>query len=401
VPNVGSTVGGGTGGSVYLYRRVQKYKWAEKGILTPPSVETANTGGKAPGAAITVVNKCKKGLSKKKKFGTRVAVQGNVVVVSDHYDHEETAVCVFEYDDFSLQWTCIQDNLLSESQQLHFGSRLALTNNGNGILIGCHAKMTPTEVLYYSRYGSGGKFHLQQVIVVSKRASVYGVGRGVVGKNGVTEDISDFKVDGKQLIISTTSSLGQQHQNCVYIYQLQTNDTWVLMAKVDNPAIEGFGQCMGLSGNRVLIASRGNAYSYNLEKLIPKSKRKEFMAIANITEEKKKLGQPKPQVKYVDPDYLQAPYIIGSDLNDFRTTNQAALRKFSFNREPINSNGGEKSSQNSTASPSRMSLTMAPAKSRMSRMRSPSPFLRRLRGSSLVKKRKDNVSAPPLRTTHY
>ncbi|KAL3781990.1 hypothetical protein HJC23_013818 [Cyclotella cryptica] len=405
VPNVGSTVGGGGGGSVHLYRRVQKYKWAEKGVLVPPLVESSKNGGIATtgrnkDVQITVVNKSKKGSSKKKKFGTRLAIQGNVVVVSDHYDHEETCVYVFEYDDFSLKWICIQDDLLTEAQQRHFGSRLALANNGNGILIGCHAKMSPTEILYYSRYGTGGKFHLQQVIVVSKRSSSYGVGRSVVGRNGVTEDITDFKVDGKNLIIGTTSTVGQQNQHCAYIYQLQTNDTWVLMAKVDDPSLAGFGQCVGLAGNKALIASRGNAYSYNLEGFIPKTKRKEFMATANLVEERKK-QQPKPQVKYIDPEYLEMPY-IGSDLNEFRTQQQVALRRHFARRAPNNSNknnDGDKASQNSMSSPPRMSLSMGrPRMPRMLRMRSPSPILTRLRASS-PKKGRGNVSAPPLRRT--
>lgn len=401
VPNVGSTHP--VGGSVHVYRRVQKYKWSDKGALVPPStVALANVGVTSVGkkdVQITAVNKSKNSASSKKKFGTRVAVQGNVVVVSDHYDHNETCVYVFEYDDFSLKWVCVQDDLLSKAQQRHFGSRLALTNNGNGILIGCHAKMCPTEILYYSRYGTGGKFHLQQVIVVSKRSSSYGVGRGVVGKNGVTEDITDFKVDDKNLMIGTASSVGHQNQHCVYIYQLQDNDTWILMAKVDDPSMPSFGQCVGLAGNRAMIASRGNAYSYNLDSLIPKAKRKEFTTTANIAEEKKK-KQLKPQVKYVDPEYLELPY-IGSDLNDFRTRQQIALHSSPFARHPsADIIDNDRFSQNSGNSP-RMSLSMtrpkaAPKKTIMQRMRSPSPILRRLKGSSPTKR---NISAPPLRPT--
>jgi hypothetical protein len=382
---------------------VQKYKWSDKGALVPPvAIEWNNAGIAGVGTKdvqITAVNKTKKGASSKKKFGTRVALQGNVVVVSDHYDHDETSVYVFEYDDFSLKWVCIQDDLLSKAQQRHFGSRLALTNNGNGILIGCHAKMCPTEVLYYSRYGTGGKFHLQQVIVLSKRSSSYGVGRGAVGKNGVTEDITDFKVDGKNLMIGTASSVGQQNQHVVYIYQLQDNDTWILMAKLDDPSLSGFGQCLGLAGNRAMIASRGNAYSYNLESLVPKEKRKMFMTVANIVPEKK-TKQPKPQIKYLDPEYLQLPY-IGSNLNDFRTRQQIALHSSQFSPRQHNTNNGshdgDRSSQNSSSS--RMSLSIArpgsgPKKSIISRMRSPSPILRRIKAASPKKR---NVSAPPLR----
>ena len=404
VPNVGSTHP--VGGRVHLYRRVQKYKWSDKGALIPPATEEwANAGvaGAKRDVKITAVNKTKKGVSKKKKFGTKVAIQGNVVVVSDHYDHDETCIYVYEYDDFSLKWMCIQDDILSKAQQRHFGSRLALLNNGNGILIGCHAKMCPTEILYYSRFGTHGKYHLQQVIVVSKRSSSYGVGRGVVGKNGVTEDITDFKVDGKNLIVGTASSVGQQNQHCVYIYQLQENDTWILTSKVDDPSLLGFGQCVGLAGNRAMIATRGNAFSYNLESLVPKDKRKQFLANANISEEKKR-KQPKPQVKYIDPEYLELPY-TGSDLNGFRTRQQVALQSQAFDHSQNKysypySNGSDKSSHDSTgSSPTRMSLNVARPKANnkktiMSRMRSPSPMLRRLKGTP---QKKRHISAPPLR----
>lgn len=399
VPHVGSTHA--SGGCVRVYRRVQKYKWSDKGALVPPTtIEWSNAGIAGVGkkdVQITTVNKTKKGASSKKKFGTRVAVQGNVVVVSDHYDHEDTCIYVYEYDDFSLKWVCIQDNLLSEAQKRHFGSRLALTNDGNGILIGCHAKMRPTEILYYSRYGRGGKFHLQQVIVVSKRSSSYGVGRGAVGKNGVTEDITDFKVDGKNLMIGTASSVGQQNQHSVHIYQLQDNDTWILMSKVDDPSVPGFGLCVGIAGNRAMITSRGNAFSYNLDGLISKTKRKQFMSVANIAEERRK-KQPRPQVKYIDPEYLELPY-VGSDLNEFRTRQKIALHSQNFRCPPTNcnqNNDGDTSSRYSSNSPSKMALSMARSNKRtlISRMRSPSPILRRMKGSSPKKR---NISAPPLR----
>jgi len=123
------------------------------------------------------------------------------------------------------------------------------------------------------------------------------------------------------------------------------------------------------------------------------------MATANLVEEKKKQQQPKPQVKYIDPEYLELPY-VGSDLNDFRTQQQAALLRNFSRHAPNNSNkknDANKVTQNSMPSPPRMALAMArPRMPRMLRMRSPSPILKRLRGAS-PKSRKGNVSAPPLR----
>eukprot|EP00956_Cyclotella_meneghiniana_P026342 scaffold56688_cov69-Cyclotella_meneghiniana.AAC.1 len=400
VPNVGSNHQ--VGGTVRIYRRVQKYKWSDKGALVPPSsMQFTNAGVATAGknnVQITTVNKKAKGASNKKKFGTKVAVQGNVVVVSDHYDHNETCVYVFEYDDFSLKWVCIQNDLLSKAQQRHFGSRLALTSSGNGILIGCHAKMSPTEILYYSRYGRGGKFHLQQVIVISKRSTTHGVGRAAVGKNGVTEDITDFKVDGKNLMIGTASSVGQQNQQCVYIYQLQDNDTWILMAKVNDPSLPGFGQYVGLAGNRAMIASRGNAYCYTLDSLIPKASRKQFLTTANITvDEKKKKKQNITQPRYNEPQYLELPY-VGADLNDFRTQQQIALHSSQFTRVPTNSYGvigRENPSQiSSPNAQSRMALSMSrPMAASPKKSRWPSPILSRIKGTA----QKRNSSAPPLR----
>lgn len=401
VPNVGSNHQ--VGGTVRIYRRVQKYKWSDKGALVPPSsIEFTDAGVASAGkknVQITAVNKKTKAASNKKKFGTKVAVQGNVVVVSDHYDHNETCVYVFEYDEFSLKWVCIQNDLLSTAQQRHFGSRLALTNSGNGILIGCHAKMSPTEILYYSRYGTGGKFHLQQVIVISKRSSTHGVGRAAVGKSGVTEDITDFKVDGKNLMIGTASSVGQQNQQCVYIYQLQDNDTWILMAKVHDPSLPGFGQCVGLASNRAMIASRGNAYCYSLDSLIPKPSRKQFLTNANLTVEKKKKRQNMTQPRYIEPQYLELPY-VGANLDEFRTRQQIALRSSQFTRVPMNSYGvvvGENPSQiSSPNAQTRMALSMTrPMAASPKKSRWPSPILSRIKRSAHER----NSSAPPLRAS--
>lgn len=382
------------GGCVHVYKRVNKYKWAEKGRLLPPTeTETRSLGVLASAGGNGIIVKNTK-VSTKKKFGTRVAIQGNIIVVSDHFNHDDTSIYVYEYNPSSPsinKWDCIQSDLLSEGQSRHFGSRLALTNDGNGILIGCHSKMNPTEVLYYSRYGMGGKYHLQQVIMISKRSSSSksGIGRVAVGRNVATEDITDFKVNGINLILGTTTSqCGQLRQNhCVYVYQLQPNDTWNLMAKVDDPSLDKFGQCVGLAGNRVLIGAKNNAYSYKLGGIISENKRKIFMENIKLEAEKKRKQkmQLNTQVFGIDSEYSELPY-VGADLNEFRSRQ----RKMTAQRQD------EKSSQNLTGTPpSRLSLGMArPKMTKMLRMRSPSPILRRMRGAP-----PRNVSAPPLRAS--
>ncbi len=261
VPHVGNSK---LSGAVYVYKRFIGYKWDQKGCLLPEP-ETKDTiycsGRGGRGSMID-----KSPLSGK-KFGSIVATKGNIVVVSDYHSQKHTHISVYEFHPThppNKRWTTLHDNILTEDQSKDFGSKLAMTKNG-GILVGCHAKVNPTEVLYFVRKSTSGSddkvmFQLHQTIIVSDSANT----------KRKTEEITDFGVDGNKLILGTTS--GSKH--CIYLYELQEKDNkWTLLAKVDDPSIEKFGHSVAIGDGKVLIGGKTNAYSYRLDGMI-KEKRK-------------------------------------------------------------------------------------------------------------------------------
>jgi len=200
-------------------------------------------------------------------FGTIVALRAGILVVSNYRpnDCSETSLFVYEYDPtHKNKWNLIQTNLLStEGQRRHFGSHVALTADGEGLFVGCHSEVNPTELLFYRRNArtdacNNRIFQLQQIITVQEGAC----------------SISDFRVDGK----NDSFILGMMELNRVYVYQrwydLSTMEDrgWKMVCKVDNDNrsshhqdIEMFGANVGLSGDNVLVGSRNNVYSYSLE----------------------------------------------------------------------------------------------------------------------------------------
>ncbi|KAL9180024.1 hypothetical protein ACHAXT_007994 [Thalassiosira profunda] len=229
------------GGSVYMYRRTGQSKWAPAGHLTPNNPNTI-------------------GLPLTSGFGAIVTLRSNMLVVSNYHPDiasGETSLFVYEYDPLlRSKWRLVQTDLLStEGQRQNFGSRIALTRNGESLFIGCHSNVSPTEILCYRRkglpdvYGNRG-YELRQILTVAEKC-----------------DISDMAVDENDALI-----LGTTNENRAYVYQqmhdLNTmeNQGWRLVAKVVNgPNLNGFGTNVGLSGDRVLVGSTSNVHSYSLE----------------------------------------------------------------------------------------------------------------------------------------
>lgn len=261
VPHVGNSK---LSGAVYVYKRFIGYKWDQKGCLLPEpeTKDTIYCSGK--GGKGSIIDKSP--LSGK-KFGSIVAAKENIVVVSDYHSQKYTHISVYEFHPslpLNKRWTTLDDNILTEDQSKDFGSHLAMTDNG-GILVGCHAKVNPTEVLYFVRKSEVGsedevKFHLHQTITVSDSANT----------KSKPEEITDFKVDGNKLILGT--SRGSKH--CIYLYELQEEtNNWEIVSKVDDPAIEKFGHSVAIGNGKVLIGGKTNAYSYRLDGML-KEKRK-------------------------------------------------------------------------------------------------------------------------------
>jgi hypothetical protein len=249
----GENMSSGNGGSVYVYQRAEQYKWMPMGHLTmsgnstDPNILSPAGGLLAP----TTIN-----------FGTIVALKHKILVVSNYSPEDlasETSLFVYEYDvSLKNKWRLIQTDLLStELQKRNFGSHVALSSNGEGIFVGCHSDVNPTEILYFKRkahvdmYGNRS-YQLQQIITLQEKCN-----------------ITDFCVDANDnFIVSTLNS------NRVYVYQ-QMHDLvtledqgWRLVAKVCDSNLERqmFGEHVGLFGDNILVGTKGNVYAYSLDK---------------------------------------------------------------------------------------------------------------------------------------
>ena len=170
VPELGASAangGGGSGarsgnGSVYVYQRAEQYKWMPMGhiLVTSPPDGSADANS---------------------KFGTIVALRHKIMVVSNYQPDSSslTYLFVYEYDaTIKNKWKLLQTDLLStEGQKRNFGSHICLTTDGEGIFIGCHANVSPTEILYYKRksqvdvYGNRS-YQLQQIITVQEKCDI-------------------------------------------------------------------------------------------------------------------------------------------------------------------------------------------------------------------------------------
>ena len=261
VPEVGATspalnglVGGAGSGSVYVYQRAEQYRWVLMSQLTMAR-DNLDPRNLAPPGGLLVPPTA--------NFGTIVALSHKIMVVSNFYQPNdcgvsETSLFVYEYDESLKQkWRLIQADLLStEEQRRNFGSRIALTANGEGIFIGCHSEVNPTEILYFKRknqvdvYGKRS-FQLQQIITVQEKC-----------------DISQIHVDAQDNFI-----LGTLNSNRVYVYRrvhdLRTleDQGWRLVAKVVDSSLESerFGENVVLSEDNVLVGTANNVYAYSLE----------------------------------------------------------------------------------------------------------------------------------------
>ena len=261
-PELGANTGGG--GSVYVYQRVEPFNWVPMGRLSM----NLNNHLPIPVGGLMMPPPAR-------NFGTIVALRSNIMVVSNYQpsangyspSSDETSVYVYEYDPtLTSKWRLIQADLLgTEGQRRNFGSHIALTSDGEGIFIGCHSKVNPTEILYFRRspradiYGSR-LFQLAQIVTIAERC-----------------DIANFRVDQESdnLIIGTLNS------NRVYVYQqmfdLNTTESqgWKIVCKVMvNNTVDKFGSNVGLFGDTVLVGSRDNVYSYSLENWMAARKNK-------------------------------------------------------------------------------------------------------------------------------
>ena len=230
VPGIGGRSKGG--GAVYTYARVDKFIWSPIGEMRPESRFNAVVD---PATELF-------GLS---NFGSKVALRNNTMVVSDYAPNSGDtdflcSISVYEYS--GEAWTPIQTDLLStEGRQKFFGSSLCLTDDGTGLLVGSTPNTSPSEILYFRRDCRGREFELHSVVAPIEQ---YG--------------IISFARHGDLLVLGTV-------REQVNLYKINAADgRWVPILKAEDSRIDGFGQCLALHGDRMLVGSNGNVFSHSL-----------------------------------------------------------------------------------------------------------------------------------------
>lgn len=233
VPDMGGRSKGG--GAVYTYARVDKFVWSPIGVTRPELRPNAEVD---PATGLGLSN-----------FGSRVALRNNTLVVSDYSPNsrDESLLCsisVYEYT--GERWTLIQADLLStEGRRKFFGSSIRLADDGTNLLVGSTPDTSPSEILYFRRDGLGREFELHSVVAPIEP-------RGV----------ASFAVHGDHLALGT---VGEQ----VNVYKIDAADgRWAPILKVEDPRVAGFGQCLALHGDRMLVGSNGNVHSHSLERWV-------------------------------------------------------------------------------------------------------------------------------------
>ena len=207
-------------GSAYIYRRSGSM-WTQEAKLAPDD-------------------------SNLEDFGWYVAIKGNIIAVSDC---NEGAIFIYEFDSLFNSWIYLQVQVMNDKCDAYFGSTLAFSQDG-GLLIGCTGDVSNTGAVFYYTSSSGeGQYVFQQKFVASDGAPDDHFGRwGTVA------------VDGNVMVVGTP----EDPSRGVYLFTKQ-DDLWVEVHKINSPDESShFGGRVALSGNKLIVASSENAYSYTL-----------------------------------------------------------------------------------------------------------------------------------------
>lgn len=232
---VGAPNDAGNSGSAFIYRQADDTTWLQEAKLDPDDASVQN-------------------------FGSSVLVKNNLILVADdHYGNaSKGAVFVYEkVDSLSDPWQLLVNSTLLTNEDCdgRFGASLAFTNNG-GLLIGCPLDYDARgAVYYYQKSDDGMQYALKQKITAKNGKSLEKFGGNnhhlAVNSNG------DFVAVGTY---DDSSGLNE----VVYIFA-KVNDTWGEIAKIDAPDDSSyFGSDIVIFGDRLLIASWENTYSYML-----------------------------------------------------------------------------------------------------------------------------------------
>eukprot|EP01083_Nonionella_stella_P229517 812292_1 len=195
-------------------------------------------------------------------FGNSVLVKGNFVVVAANQYGDDThgAVFFYEYDPLSKSWiTLTNQTLADEDCDGNFGASLAFSGD-DGLLVGCPMKDDATGAVYsYQRYdnddGSWGYEHIQTITAK---------GGDKLEQFGGNSHHLTMSSNGDFMAIGTYDDVEFGANETVYLFSKYDN-SWLQVGTIDAPADTSyFGDAAVISGDRVLISSWENIFSYEM-----------------------------------------------------------------------------------------------------------------------------------------
>merc|ERR1712087_667621 len=204
--------------------------------------------------------KIKANESMNKDFGSAVKVKGNRMAVGDRWfgNDPQGVVYLYEYNKMPGNWT-LEGKIQNEDCGVgRFGVVLELAND-HDLLVGCPLRQKKTGAVYhYAQLEVGGEYTLQQ---------------GLTASNGDKGDRfggpQQIGVDGDIMVIGEYV----KNDGIAHVYVRDQGNEWTEVAKIDEPrgsAGTYFSDQIALSGNKVVIGSSENVYSYDLKDCLPK-----------------------------------------------------------------------------------------------------------------------------------
>lgn len=198
------------------------------------------------------------------RFGSNVAVKGNILAVGDvrYGTNDQGSVFVYEYSPLSGNWTGVGSILLNLDCDNFFGSSLAVMEDG-ALAIGCHWEDSYSDVgavYHYILSGTSVQYTFQQKVTQSDRA--------VTDCFGGSDQIAIYRnvmAVGASCHWSLPSSEVCNERVLVYTRPIHSD---IRMEVTEIPSPDGevdFGNTVGLFGTQPIIGAGNNAYVYTLE----------------------------------------------------------------------------------------------------------------------------------------
>jgi hypothetical protein len=225
-------------GSVYIYRRINSTYWAlEKKIVKEDSEYGV--------------------------FGESLSVKGDLVAVGDRKNTSNGnngAVFVYRFDEDN-QWNQDYDLISNQDCSLDFGFNLALTDQGELLIVCREDRNSAGAVYYYSNNATSStndQYEFQQKLIPD--------GVGVV--SNFLKDSAQISVDGNNMLIGTyLESVDKAENNVGKVHAfIKEDNLWREVVKLTSPPdYSYFGDFFALSGRTAVVSSATNVHSFYLE----------------------------------------------------------------------------------------------------------------------------------------